>query len=173
MATDITKSIESSLFDLQKHAKEQKAKIVDVNQFSEKVYVLMLEVLVEIENLHKNIYNQNSENELQHSYLTFHISNPNEDAESYSLIGLVDVENPPKNFNLSKFQEEFRLNYLNIIKECNANNKLQNFKISCMDTSTFHTRITMLIEKNTALTCRNDNKANGPNVIRIGLEIGE
>lgn len=173
MATDITKSIENSLLELQKNAKEQIPKIVNTSDFAEKVYGLMLGTLIEVERSHNEAYAAKPEDVLEHSSLIFNIANANEEENTYSLISLAEVENIPKKLDFAQVQSSFNTSYHDIIAECNANHKVQNFKIPGMEISTFYNQLTVLISNNKSLASNISQKAIGEHVITIALNLSE
>lgn len=173
MATDITKSIENSLLKLQKNAKNQIAKIIDMGEFSEKIYGLLLNTLIEIEEYHNEVYKLNPESVLEHSCIEFNIASLSEDTNTFSLISISKITNLPTELSLEHIKDSFNSKYHDIIAECNNNHKIQNFKLSSMEISTFYNQLTMLIKNNTIIHSSISSKANNPTIITIQLDLGE
>lgn len=171
MATDITKSIENSLLELQKNAKNQIAKIVNIGVFSEKIYGLILSTLIELEEYHNEVYIKNPESVLEHSCIEFTIASLAEDTNTFSLISISKITNIPTKMSLVSIQDNFNSKYHDIIAECNNNYKIQNFKLSSMEISTFYNQLTMLIKNNTTIRSTISSKANNPTIVTIQLDL--
>lgn len=171
MTNDMIKSIEDSLLALQKNAKEQIAKIVSIEEFSSKVYGLILETLIDIENYHVKKYNSDPENVLEHSCIEVNIASFEEDTYIFYLISIIKITNLPEGFKLEDVQSNFNSKYHKFIIECNNNHKLQNFKLSPIETSTFCNQLTMALNKNPAIDSHVTQLANSPTKLSIKLEL--
>lgn len=168
---DETKKIEEELLALHQNAKKEIAKIVNINNFSEKVYSLILSTLMKIEKAHYEIYEADPSKILEHSEIEFSIANANQVCEIFSLIKLTEVRNLPNNLNLDELIKEFHDNFLEIVKEFNANNKLQNFVVTCIEIDSFFNVVSMNLNNNAQLKSLSSTKGKEVSIIRILLNL--
>lgn len=166
-----TKKIEEQLLALQQNAKKEIAEIANMNLFSEKVYSLILSTLITVEQEHVNIYNNNPSNILEHSSITFSVANANHECEIFSLIELTAINNLPITLEFDKIASDFKSDFLGIIKECNANSKLQNFVVPGISIDTFFNVLAMQISKNTKLSSTASTKGRDESTITISLNL--
>lgn len=168
---DETKKIEEQLLSLQQNAKKEIAEIANMNLFSEKVYSLILSTLIAVEQEHVNIYNNDPSNILEHSSITFSIANANYQCQVFSLIELTSINNLPSTLNFEQLQNDFKSKFLEIIKECNANSKLQNFIVPGISIDTFFNVVAMQLSKNIKLSTNSSTKGKEDSTITISLNL--
>ena len=168
---DETKRIEEELLALQQNAKKEIAEIANINLFSEKVYSLILTTLIKVEQEHVKIYNNDPSNILGHSSITFSVANASNECDIFSLIELNSISNLPSTLEFDKMVTEFNNDFLEIVKECNANSRLQNFVLPGISINTFFNVVAMQLNKNTKLASVASTKARDVNTITISLNL--